>query len=170
MAELFWLSDLQWAAILHHELNSFLGGAGHERLLLPKDLVVFLRGRVGPSEPGDDDAVRELLLPLPIRLDRDIVAENGAQIVELAFLVGDGDQPPVAVTREHFDPEDRGGLIIARPGSNGINAMTHAATAAVDNAIRCLMAVSDIATFSGMEKTPLRVGVRLLVSTASHLL
>jgi hypothetical protein len=35
MAELFWLSDLQWAAILHHKLNPFLGGAGHERLLLP---------------------------------------------------------------------------------------------------------------------------------------
>ena len=76
------------------------------------------RGRVGPSELGDDGAARELLLPLPIRLDRDIVAENGARIVELAFL----------------------------------------------------MAVSDIATFSGMAKTPQRVGVRSLFSTASHLL
>jgi hypothetical protein len=36
MAELFRLSDLHWAAIL--------GGAGHERFLLPKDFVVFLRG------------------------------------------------------------------------------------------------------------------------------
>jgi hypothetical protein len=35
MAELFWVCELHWAAILHHELNPFLGCAGHERLLLP---------------------------------------------------------------------------------------------------------------------------------------
>src|SRR5262245_61921335 len=70
--------------ILHHELQiprrSF---AGHERLFAAKDLVVFLRRHVTPGDSRDDRAVRERLLPFPISIDREIVAENRADIVEI---------------------------------------------------------------------------------------
>jgi hypothetical protein len=38
-------------------------------------------------------------------------APLGDQIVEVAFFVGHGDQPPVAVSWWHFDSKDRGGLV-----------------------------------------------------------
>ena len=51
-------------------------------------------------------------LPFAVGLDRYIVAQNSAQIVEVACLVGHRDQLPVAVSRGDFDSEDRGGLFI----------------------------------------------------------
>src|SRR6266568_7475126 len=65
-----------------------------------------------PSKPGSDCAVRERKLAFPIGLDRYIVAQNGAKIVEVAFFVGHGDQPPVVVSGGNFDSEDRGGFFI----------------------------------------------------------
>jgi hypothetical protein len=56
-----------------------------------------------------------------------IVAQNGAQIVEVAFFVGHGDQPPVAVSRGIFFTKigaacpsacrDEGAILITTPTS-----------------------------------------------------
>ena len=51
-------------------------------------------------------------VPSRAGLDRYVVAQDGAQIVEVAFFVGDGDQPPVAVSGGNFDSEDRGAFVI----------------------------------------------------------
>src|SRR5512144_2824486 len=61
------------SGVLDHELN-VRGGAGHERVGTAKDPVVLLRRDVTPGEPGDDCAVREPTLPLPVGLDRYVVA------------------------------------------------------------------------------------------------
>src|SRR5262249_42751505 len=42
-----------------------------------------------------------------------------AQIVEVAFFMGHGDQPPVAVSGGNFESEDRGGLFIGLSGCGG---------------------------------------------------
>src|ERR1700738_3080642 len=97
--------------VLDHKL-SVRGGSGHERLGTAKDFVVLLRRDVAPGEPGNDCAVRERKLPFPVGLDRHVIAQNGPQIVEFAFFVGHGDQPPVAVSGGNFDSEDRGSLSI----------------------------------------------------------
>jgi hypothetical protein len=76
-----------------------------------EDFVVFLRWVVTPGKLGNDGAVREQQCPFPIGLDCYIVAQNGAQIIEVAFFVGHGDQPPVAVSEENFVYEDRGSLL-----------------------------------------------------------
>jgi hypothetical protein len=85
-------------------------------LRLAKDFVVFLRWRVLPRQSGDDRAVWELLLALPVGVDRDVVAEDGAQIVELARFVRHGDQSPVTVSCGDFDAEDRVDLATGADG------------------------------------------------------
>ena len=50
--------------------------------------------------------------PSRLGLNRFIVAQNGANIVEAALFVGYGDQPPVAVPRGDFFYEDRGSPFI----------------------------------------------------------
>ena len=77
-----------------------------------KGFAAFLQRNVTPGEPGNDRAARERKLTFPEGLDRCVVAQNGAQIVEVAFFVGHGDQAPVAVSGGDFDSEDRGGLSI----------------------------------------------------------
>jgi len=77
-----------------------------------KDLVVFLRRDVTPGQPGNDRAVLKRKLALPIGVDRDIVAQNCAKIVEVGCFMGHGDQPPVAVAGRNFDSEDRSRLLI----------------------------------------------------------
>jgi hypothetical protein len=93
--------------VLHHKLN-VRGGSGHERLGAAKDFVVFLRRKVAPGEACDDCAFREGQFPLAVCLDRYIVAEKGAKIVEIAFFVRDRDQLPVAYP---------GGILIPKTGS-----------------------------------------------------
>jgi hypothetical protein len=44
--------------------------------------------------------------------DRYVVAQNGAKIVEVAFFVSHGDQPPVAVPGGNTASEDRASLAI----------------------------------------------------------
>src|SRR5215204_1611844 len=109
-----------FSCVLDHELNPVLGWPGHERLETAKGFATFLQRVVTPGEPGNDGAVRERKCPFPGGLDRYVVAQNGAQIVEVAFFVGDGDQPPVAVSGWDFDSEDRGGLSVglSRCGSH----------------------------------------------------
>ena len=59
--------------------------------------LLFLRVCQTPHEQ-DAGVVGERRLPFPLGLDRYIVAQNGTYIVEIAFIVGHGDQPPVAVS------------------------------------------------------------------------
>src|SRR4029077_531775 len=98
--------------VLDHELNPVLGWPGHESLGTAKGFFAFLQRVVTPGEPGNDSAVRVRKLPFPRGLDRYVVAQNGAQIAEVAFFVGHGDQPPVAISGGNFDSEDRGSLSI----------------------------------------------------------
>ena len=77
--------------VFDHKLN-VRWGAGHERLVLAKDFVVFLRRHVTVMQSGNDRAVWERDLPFAEGLDRQIVAQNGRKTVEVAFLVGDGDE------------------------------------------------------------------------------
>src|SRR5215813_5413579 len=105
--------------VLDYELNSVLGWPGHERLATAKGFFAFLQRVVTPGEPGNDRAVRERKLAFAGGLDRDVVAQDGAQIVEVAFFMGHGDQPPVAVSGGNFDSEDRGGLLIGLSGCGG---------------------------------------------------
>jgi hypothetical protein len=60
-------------------------------------LLALLKLVEAPREPGDDRPVGERELARARGGDRDVVAEDGAQIVEAALLAGDRDQPPVAV-------------------------------------------------------------------------
>jgi hypothetical protein len=83
--------------VLDHELNPVLGWPGRERLETAKGFAAFLPRDVTPGELGNDCPVRERKFPFPVGLDRYVVAENGAQIVEVAFFVSHRDQPPVAV-------------------------------------------------------------------------
>ena len=100
--------------VLDHKLN-VRSGSGHERLGAAKDFVVFLRRKIAPGEACDDCAVRERQLPLTVCLDRYIVAEKGAKIVEIAFFVRDRDQLPVAISGRNCDSENRISLSIERP-------------------------------------------------------
>src|SRR5215467_15608399 len=68
------------------------------------------RVQVTPGEPANDCAVQERELPFSVGLERYIVAQFSAQIVEVASYVGHGDQRPVAVFGGEFAPIDRGGL------------------------------------------------------------
>src|ERR1700731_2002102 len=98
----------EFFGVLDHKLN-IRGGSSHERLGTAKDFVVLLRRNMTPGESGNDCPVREWNLSFPIGLDSYVVAQNGAQIVEVAFFVSHGDQPPVAVSRGDIDREDRSG-------------------------------------------------------------
>ena len=59
--------------------------------------------------------VRKRKLPFPVGLDRYVVAEDGAQIIEVAFFMGHGDQPPVAIAVRKFSTEDWRCLIFGMP-------------------------------------------------------
>src|SRR5690349_15197986 len=84
--------------VLDHELEVPVGRvAGHPGLLAAEDLVVLLGRRELPSDPRDDRAVRERQRLVAIRLDRDVVAEDRADVVQRPGLVGDRHEPPVAV-------------------------------------------------------------------------
>ena len=87
---------------------------------MAKGLGASLQRVVAPGEPGNDCAVRERKLPFPVGLDGYIVAQNGAQIVEVAFFVGHGDQPPVAVTGGNLDSEDRSASPSACPDAGAM--------------------------------------------------
>src|SRR6185436_2511481 len=97
--------------VLDHKLN-VRWRPGNERLGTAKDFVVFLRRDVTIVQSCNDCALRERKLPFPVGLDRYIITQNGSETVEVAFFVGHGDQPPVAVSGGNFGYEDRGGLLI----------------------------------------------------------
>jgi len=60
-----------------------------------------------PGEPRDDGAVG-IRSPFPGSLDRDLVAQNGSEIVELAFFMRDRNQRPVPVREAGGLGTDRG--------------------------------------------------------------
>src|SRR5579862_3300931 len=93
--------------VLDHELN-VRGGTCDERLGLAKDFVVFLRRDVAVVQSRDDCAFGEWKLSFAVGFDRHIVTQNGSNAVEVALLVGDGDQLPVAVSGWNGRYEDGG--------------------------------------------------------------
>jgi len=68
-------------------------------------------------------------LPFAIGLDRNIVAQNGPQIIEVAFFVGHGDQLPVAVSGGIVIPKIWSALSSARPDAGAVEATTAATVA-----------------------------------------
>lgn len=58
---------------------------------MAKNFVVFLGRDVTPGKASDDRAVRKRKLNFLVGLDRDVVAENGANIIKVAFFVRHGD-------------------------------------------------------------------------------
>ena len=100
-----------FSRVFDHELN-VRGQAGDERLGMAKDFIIFLRRDITPREPGNNCAVRERKCSISIRLDRYVVAENGAYIVETALFMGYGNQSPIAVTRWKFAAEDKSAPVI----------------------------------------------------------
>jgi hypothetical protein len=65
------------------------GGPGDEGLGAAKDFVVFFRRDMIPSQPSDDRAVGKRKSSFPAGFYCYIVAQNGAQIIEVACFVGD---------------------------------------------------------------------------------
>ena len=55
-------------------------------MITAKGLVVLLRGDVAPGDSAYDSAFGERKLALSIRLDRNIVSQNGANVVEVACI------------------------------------------------------------------------------------
>src|SRR5258706_13838923 len=63
---------------------------------------------------GNDCAVRERELSFPERLDRNIVAQLGAQLFQVvSYQVGNGDHAPVAGSGRNCDAIDRGGITLS---------------------------------------------------------
>ena len=77
---------------------------------LAKDFVVFVGWHVTVMQSGNDRAVRERKLPIPVGLGRYIVAQDGTYTVEVACFMGRGDPSPVAVPVRDFGNEGRGGI------------------------------------------------------------
>src|SRR5580693_5185249 len=82
--------------VLDHKLN-VRRGPGNERLGLPEDFVVFVRRDITVVQSSNDGAVRVRKLVIPESGVRYVVAQNGAQTVELPGFMSRGDPPPVAV-------------------------------------------------------------------------
>src|SRR5437868_5942754 len=94
------LSDL----LLRHAL---LLGSGAE------GLVVFLRCHLVIGEAGDDGAIGERTRTVPIGLDRDVIAELDAQIVERCAYLRKRNHAPVAIPVGKFDAVDRGDVTLS---------------------------------------------------------
>jgi hypothetical protein len=84
--------------VFDHELKSVLRRTRDVRLSATERAVVLLGRENRPGQARDDRTFGERELPLAVRLDCDLVAENGPNVVELAFLTGDRDQLPVSVS------------------------------------------------------------------------
>jgi luciferase family oxidoreductase group 1 len=78
-------------------------------------LIVFVRRDVTVMQSSKDCAVRKGKFPLAIGFDRYVVAQEGAQTVELACFMGRGNPLPVSVSVRHFGNEVRGSLPVSVP-------------------------------------------------------
>jgi hypothetical protein len=87
-------------------------------------------------QSSNDCAVRVRELAFTEGVERYIVAQHGAQTVEVACFMGRGDPLPVAVPVRDFGNEDGCGLPSACPGAGAIRATRPAivATAVKKNA------------------------------------
>src|SRR5271169_13642 len=115
--------------VLDHELNVH-GGAGKGRLEAEagkpggQGLVVKVRRFFIPMQRGNYCAIRERQSPIAEGLDRKIVAQFGAQLLELASRTGqllarqslDRDQAPVTIPVGDFNSIDRRGVSIGLSG------------------------------------------------------
>src|SRR5579871_1736411 len=96
--------------VLDHELNIH-GGPGDEGLSsrewTGEDVIVHLRGDPIPMQRCNDRAVRKRWLPFLERVDRDVVAELDAKLVDFTGqqLVY-GDHLPVAISLRDLGEED----------------------------------------------------------------
>ena len=103
--------------VLDHKLEvPSWRGAGDEGLRAAKYFVVFLRRDVFPRYSGNDGAVWKWKPVFAIRLDRHIITQNGADIVEAAFFVGHGDQLPIAIPVWDLLHEDGRGIFLGCHG------------------------------------------------------
>jgi hypothetical protein len=92
--------------VLDHELK-VRRGTGHKGLNAAENFIVFFGGNVFPGQPGNDRAIRKRARSFPICPDRNVIPEDGPQIVKVARFMRDGNQLPVAVPRRNLDAEDR---------------------------------------------------------------
>jgi hypothetical protein len=104
-----------------------------------KDFVVFLRWDVTPGDRGDDRAVRERKHSFPVGLDCYVIAQNGAQIVEVAFFLA---------TEINLQSRYPGSILIPKIGvasssvrlaARAIKTMGQTAIAAITKAKICLI-------------------------------
>jgi hypothetical protein len=73
--------------VLNHDLHIHKG-SGNKGLNAAKYLVVFIRGNAVPVQRNNDCSVRERKLSFAVSIDRYIVAQGGALLVEVTFLLG----------------------------------------------------------------------------------
>src|SRR5215813_6265251 len=113
--------------VLNHELNIH-SGPGNKRLQARArkadryDFVVFLRRDFIPMQRGNDGAVGERELPCPKGLYRNIVAQLGAHLFQVASCsrqVVDRDQAPVTISARDLDSVDRRGVSVDLSGGWG---------------------------------------------------
>src|SRR5260370_35709460 len=88
-----------------HKLN-VRGLAGYERLGSTKDLVIFLRWGMTVVQSRDDCAVGERKRPATVRLNSQVVAQDGSTSIAVTFFVTHKNQPPVAGYRGTHLHED----------------------------------------------------------------
>ena len=105
---------------------------------MAEGFAAFFQRVVAPGEPGDDGAVRVREHPFAQGLDCDVVAQNGAQVVELAFFMGDRDQPPVAISGRFLDSEDRRGLSTRLSGYGNQGEATKPASAPTATSLKMI--------------------------------
>ena len=79
---------------------------------MAKDSVVLLRRDVVPGYPCNDRAVWEWKPLFAICLDRRIIAQNGAYIVEAACLVSYANQLPLAISGGNCNTVNRSTLVV----------------------------------------------------------
>ena len=98
--------------VLDHELN-IRRRSGNERLFPSKGFVVLLRRNVPPGQPRNHGSVRKGKRSFPIGLDRNVVPQDGAKIIQVARLVRHGDQSPIAVPGRNLDHRGRNSLSVS---------------------------------------------------------
>src|SRR4029450_5406213 len=111
--------------------------SGNERLVTAKDFIVFLRRDVTPRYSRNDSPFRKWKLSFAISLDSLIVAQNGADIVEVTFFVGHGNKSPLAVSARNFSYEDWGSFI-------GISGCVRRESASSSHSCNCKQQKSDL--------------------------
>jgi hypothetical protein len=126
-----------------------------------------------PGEPRDDGAIRKRKFPLAKSLDRDVVPENGPDVVERALFVSQGNQFPVAVSFGRRQKNRRLLLVTGPFRSEGSDAAKQTADADANTKIEVFfMAVPfpGALALSGYFRSIFRVGKSRMSGTISSAL